>query len=85
MKKLEELPEGQVTMRSADKLAKWCVTGMQGAIGSRIMEPIYCSGIVFGPGEGHPDFQMSQFLERVISKDLLQQSAHLPGSFIALM
>ena len=85
VKKLEELPEGQVTMRSADKLAKWCVTGVQGAIGSRIMEPIYCSGIVFGPGEGHPDFQMSQFLERVISKDLLQQSAHLPGSFIALM
>ena len=85
MKKLEELPSDQVTMRSADKLAKWCVTGLQGAIGSRIMEPVYCSGIVFGPGEGYPDIQVTNFFERVISKQLRQQSAYLPGGFIALM
>ena len=35
-------------IRSTDKLAKWCSTGVQGAIGARVMEPIYVSNIVFG-------------------------------------
>ena len=34
--------------RSGDKLAKWCVMGVQGAIGARVMEPVYISQVVIG-------------------------------------
>jgi hypothetical protein len=34
--------------RGGDKLAKWCVMGVQGAIGARVMDPIYISSIVIG-------------------------------------
>lgn len=40
--------------RSGDKLAKWCVVGVQGAIGARVMEPVYISQVVIG-NENEPE------------------------------
>ena len=44
---LESLPT-HLANRSGDKLARWCVMGLQGAIGARVMEPVYISGIIIG-------------------------------------
>jgi len=44
---LESLPS-HLANRSGDKFARWCVMGLQGAIGARVMEPVYTSGIIIG-------------------------------------
>ena len=44
---LDELPT-HLANRNGDKLARWCVMGLQGAIGARVMEPVYMSSIIIG-------------------------------------
>lgn len=35
-------------MSCSDKIARWNVLGIQGALGSRLLEPIYLTGVVIG-------------------------------------
>ena len=57
---------------------------LQGAIGSRIMEPVYCSGILLTTGDDTQSIKFNNFLRRILNNDILKQSAYLPGVFMPL-
>ena len=69
---------------STDKLAKWCTTGVQGAIGARVMEPIYISSIMIGTNDAYDvqGVKLQNYLNRVLSDNMLQQSGYLAGCYM---
>jgi len=82
-KQLDSLPDSLVNY-STDKLAKWCATGVQGAVGARVMDPVYISSVVIGAAN-EQDVQgvkLQNFLNRTLSDKMLKQSGYLPGCYI---
>ncbi|KAF8769316.1 hypothetical protein HU200_006832 [Digitaria exilis] len=72
-----------LSMSCFDKITRWSVVGIQGALLSHILEPIYLSTITIGKlPEGSPEgFSIENNIKKVLDARLSSLSSRLPASF----
>lgn len=73
--RLDSLPS--TSHSCADKLARWNVVGLQGALGSSIFEPMYVSGYVFGVHELPPHLSLQKLHKDVVRALVERVEEHL--------
>ncbi|XP_062186266.1 tRNA-specific adenosine deaminase TAD1 [Phragmites australis] len=71
------------SMSCFDKITRWSVVGIQGALLSHILEPLYLSTITIGQSpDGAPEgFSIENNIEKVLDARLSSLSSKLPASF----
>jgi len=57
-------------MSCSDKIARWNVLGIQGALGSQFLEPLYCDKIIIGEVPLDAQTSVKQDCERALWKRL---------------
>ncbi|CAN6230092.1 unnamed protein product [Urochloa humidicola] len=72
-----------LSMSCFDKITRWSVVGIQGALLSHILEPLYLTTITIGQlPDGAPEgFSIENNIEKVIDARLSSLSSRLPASF----
>lgn len=72
-----------LSMSCFDKITRWCVVGIQGALLSHILEPLYLSTITIGQSpDGAPEgFCMENDVEKVFGARLSSLSRKVPDPF----
>lgn len=72
-----------LSMSCFDKISRWSVVGIQGALLSHILEPLYLSTITIGQSpDGAPEgFSIENNIEKALDARLSSLSAKLPASF----
>ncbi|TVU16647.1 hypothetical protein EJB05_40222 [Eragrostis curvula] len=72
-----------LSMSCFDKITRWSIAGIQGALLSHILEPLYLSTITFGQSpDGAPQgFSIENNIEKVLDARLSSVHSKLPASF----
>ncbi|KAK8456366.1 hypothetical protein SEVIR_3G011900v4 [Setaria viridis] len=72
-----------LSMSCFDKITRWSVVGIQGALLSHILEPLYLTTITIGQlPDGAPEgFSIENNIEKVLNARLSSLSSRLPASF----
>ncbi|KAH9947307.1 hypothetical protein B0H21DRAFT_692369 [Amylocystis lapponica] len=68
-------------MSCSDKIARWNVLGFQGALASRLLQPLYLADIVIGEVKSDVQDQVKEDCERAFWKRLTDLDRHLPHGF----
>ncbi|RLM64372.1 tRNA-specific adenosine deaminase 1 [Panicum miliaceum] len=72
-----------LSMSCFDKITRWSVVGIQGALLSHILEPLYLTTVTIGQlPDGAPEgFSIENNIEKVLDARLSSLSSRLPASF----
>ncbi|KAM0867668.1 hypothetical protein ACQ4PT_041852 [Festuca glaucescens] len=72
-----------LSMSCFDKITRWCVVGIQGALLSHILEPLYLSTVTIGrsPDGASEGFCIESNVEKVLCARLSSLSKIFPASF----
>jgi len=71
-------------MSCSDKVARWCVLGVQGALASLVLEPVYIHAIVLGDVDEALHAQVRRDCERAFYGRLVGRLEDLPGTYGAV-
>ncbi|WVZ87730.1 hypothetical protein U9M48_034325 [Paspalum notatum var. saurae] len=72
-----------LSMSCFDKITRWSIVGIQGALLSHILEPLYLSTITIGqlPDGASEEFSIENNIEKVLDARLSSLSSKFPPSF----